>query len=117
VKTTELVGRAPELASLSGCVESATAGHARVAWIDGVAGSGKTGLVRALLDRLPPSFRILRSEADPLATDVALDLVRQLGPLQASDGYGAGLELLQMCDEVASGRSALGRHRVNARRS
>jgi predicted ATPase len=64
VKASDFVGRSAELGSLFACVESAAAGRARVAWIAGEAGSGKTALIRTLLDRLPPAFSLLQAEAD-----------------------------------------------------
>jgi DNA-binding CsgD family transcriptional regulator len=103
VKASDFVGRSAELGSLSACVESAVGGRARVAWIAGEAGSGKTALIRTLLDRLPPAFSLLQAEADQLAADMALAVARQLGPLRATDSFSAGLQLLQMCDEVRGG--------------
>jgi ATP/maltotriose-dependent transcriptional regulator MalT len=94
------VGRAEELAALSASVERARAGQSQVVWIEGEAGSGKTGLLGALVDRLPADVRLLRAEADELAADASLDLVGQLAPLTASDGFGAGLELLDLFDRA-----------------
>jgi AAA ATPase domain len=103
VKTDDFVGRSAELGSLSACVESAVAGRARVAWIVGEAGSAKTSLVRTLIDRLPHAFSLLEAEAEQLEADMGLAVVRQLGPLRATDSFSGGLELLQICDEVRGG--------------
>jgi predicted ATPase len=79
-------------------VAEALAGRAQVVWIEGDAGSGKSGFLHSVLHGLPPTFRVLLAEADECAQDVALDVVRQLGPLDASDGFGAGLKLLEAFD-------------------
>jgi len=91
----DFVGRTEELTAISACVDAATAGSARTVWIEGAAGSGKTALLRRVVDQLPAGFNILRAEADELATDTARAVVAQLAPIVATDGFGAGLELLQ----------------------
>jgi hypothetical protein len=94
----EFVGRGEELAAVSGCAAEALAGRSTVVYIEGEAGSGKTGLVRAVLHELPPIFRVLLAEADELASEVVLDVIRQLGPVTTPEGFGAGLELLEAFD-------------------
>ncbi len=46
------VGRDDELAKIMSCVEAAGGGRAQVVWIEGEAGSGKTAVVRRVLDGL-----------------------------------------------------------------
>jgi DNA-binding CsgD family transcriptional regulator/tetratricopeptide (TPR) repeat protein len=96
----DLVGRLPELEAIGECVTGAEHGRARVVWLSGEAGSGKTGILRAVLDSLPDGFRVLRAEADELARDVALGVASQLGALTSTDAFGAGLELLEVIDRA-----------------
>jgi ATP/maltotriose-dependent transcriptional regulator MalT len=94
------VGRVDEIASLSACAELCRAGRAQVAWVEGEAGCGKTGLINRWLDQLPSDFRVLRAEADELAKEVSLELTGQLGDFAAADGFGVGIEILDMVDSV-----------------
>jgi DNA-binding CsgD family transcriptional regulator len=96
------VGRVDEIASLSACAGLSRAGSAQVVWVEGEAGYGKTGLLNSWLHQLSPDFHVLRAEADELASDVALELAGQLGTLASIDGFGAGLELLDLIDAAQS---------------
>ena len=88
------VGRAAQLAALCSGAEDAVAGRARVVWIEGEAGAGKTALLDRATDALPPAFTVLRAEADELGADVAFGLVEQLAPRTAAAPFAVGLELL-----------------------
>ncbi|HEX3260153.1 MAG TPA: AAA family ATPase [Pseudonocardia sp.] len=88
------VGRAAQLAALRSGAEDAVAGRARVVWIEGEAGAGKTALLDRATDALPPAFTVLRAEADELGADVAFGLVEQLAPRTAAAPFAVGLELL-----------------------
>ena len=88
------VGRAAQLAALRSGAEDAAGGRARVVWIEGEAGAGKTALLDRATDALPPAFTVLRAEADELGADVAFGLVEQLAPRTAAAPFAAGLELL-----------------------
>ena len=90
------------MALLSACAGFSQVGRAQAVWVEGEAGCGKTGLVNNWLSQIPPDFRVLRAEADELAKDVALELAGQLGTLAATDGFGAGLELLDLIDAAQS---------------
>jgi predicted ATPase len=94
------VGRVDEIASLSACAGLSQAGRAQVVWIEGEPGCGKTGLINQWLDRLPSDFHVLRAEADELAKDVSLELVGQLGIFVATDGFGVGIEILDLIDQA-----------------
>ncbi len=96
----DLVGRLSELEAIAECVAGAEHGRAQVVWMSGEAGSGKTRILRAVLDALPAGFRVLRAEADELARDVALGVAGQLGDLTSTDAFGAGLELLELIDRA-----------------
>jgi DNA-binding CsgD family transcriptional regulator len=96
------VGRIDELASLAACAGLSQDGKAQVVWIEGEAGCGKTGLVNDWLHRIPTDFQLLRAEADELASDLALELAGQLGTFASTDGFGAGLELLDLIDSAQS---------------
>jgi DNA-binding CsgD family transcriptional regulator len=96
------VGRVDEIASLSECAGLSRAGKAQVVWVEGEAGFGKTGLLNSWLHQLSPDFHVLRAEADELARDVDLELAGQLGTLTSTDGFGAGMELLDLIDAAQS---------------
>ena len=91
---TVFVGRGKELAAIRSVVEAASDGRARVVWVEGDAGSGKTALVRRVLDELPVDFTVLRAEADELALNASMAVADQLGPTTSDGSFGAGLELL-----------------------
>ena len=71
-------------------------------WVEGEAGSGKTALISNWLSGLAPDFQVLRAEADELAKEVPLELAGQLGTFDATDGFGAGLELLDLIGAAQS---------------
>jgi DNA-binding CsgD family transcriptional regulator len=104
VKEHDFVGREAELAIMSTAAEGALAGKARVIWVSGDPGSGKTGLIRAFLDDLPSDFKVMQAEADELASDMAFDLVGQLGEIVSSDPFNAGLQLLDVLAEARGDR-------------
>jgi ATP/maltotriose-dependent transcriptional regulator MalT len=88
------VGRAEELALVAACAEEAAAGHSRIVWVEGEAGSGKTSLVSQALRSLPAGFRVLRAQADELAVDVPFDVAKRLGQMSADGPFAAAMELL-----------------------
>jgi DNA-binding CsgD family transcriptional regulator/predicted negative regulator of RcsB-dependent stress response len=91
-----LVGRADELATILAKAREVADGHPWVVWIEGEAGSGKTSLLRAALRQLPEGYRVLTGEADELATDIAFQLVEQLGVTADVGAFPTGIELLQL---------------------
>ena len=90
------VGRGEELAAIASCADSAAAGRARVVWIEGAAGSGKTALLRECMTRLSPAFRLLRAEADELAGDLPFGVVAQVGSIGGASAFAAGMNLLAL---------------------
>jgi DNA-binding CsgD family transcriptional regulator len=88
------VGRDAELDAMLACAAEAAGGRARVVWVEGEAGEGKTTLVRQVLGRLPDGFTVVRAEADELASDIPYAVAAQLGPVRATEAFRAGLELL-----------------------
>ena len=56
--------------------------------------------ITSCLSRLPMQFQVLRAEADELARDVTLELAGQLGSFAATDGFGVGMEILNLIDRV-----------------
>jgi ATP/maltotriose-dependent transcriptional regulator MalT len=92
------VGRASEIASLASCAALSQAGKAQVAWIEGEAGCGKTGLVNHWLRGISGEFQVIRAEADELTRDLTLNLAGQLGSFVATDGFGVGMEILDLID-------------------
>ena len=99
-----IVGRGDELAAIASIAGDAVAGRAWVAWIQGVAGSGKTALLRAALSALPEGFTVLAAEADELSGDIPFRLARQLGAATATAAFPAGLELLEVWSQAEEDR-------------
>jgi DNA-binding CsgD family transcriptional regulator len=94
------VGRADGLARLLSCADDAAKGAARVVWIEGEAGSGKTALLRRALRSLPPTFTVLRAEAEEITQEIPFSVISQLVSLSSAEPFGAGLELLQAISEL-----------------
>ncbi len=90
------VGRDEELAVIASCAAAAAANQAQVVWIDGVAGAGKTALVREALGRLPPAYHLLRAAADELAPDVPFGTLTGLGLAGTAGAFAAGVELVAL---------------------
>lgn len=101
-----IVGRDDDLAAISSAVADAVAGRAWVVWVEGEAGSGKTALLRAVLDALPEGFAVLRAEADELAVDLPFHVAQQLGATTTTGAFPAGLELLEIWGRAQEGGPA-----------
>ncbi len=97
------VGRINEREVVGRCAAAAAEGRAQVVWIEGDAGSGKTALARRVVDDLLADFQILRAEAEELAADVSLAVVAQIGQLEATSAFAAGLELLDLLSRRQDG--------------
>ena len=69
-------------------------GRPWLVWVEGVAGSGKTALLRKALAGLPDEFVTVRASADKLATDVPYELAAQLGSTSRESPFTTGQELL-----------------------
>jgi DNA-binding CsgD family transcriptional regulator len=94
------VGRVDEIGVLSRSTELARTGHAQTVWVEGEAGCGKSALLTRWLNDLPEDVQFLRAEADELAGDVPLELVGQLGDFDAKDGFGVGMQILDLVDRA-----------------
>ena len=81
-----LLERATELAVLAGAARDAAAGLGTVVLLSGEAGIGKSSLVEAVRDLLPPGARLLIGNCDDLSTPRVLGPLRDLG-----DSVGAPL--------------------------
>ena len=90
------VGREAERASIAAAALQAASGRSRAVWIEGAAGSGKSALLRSVVEGLPPTFTSVRAEADELAGDINLEVASQLGVTRATAPFEAGLELLDV---------------------
>jgi len=88
------VGRAEERAAIAARAADAAQGRPWVVWIEGVAGAGKTALLRAALAALQPGFAVLRAEASELAADIPFDLLSQLGEVTETAPFPVAMELL-----------------------
>ncbi|MEU0408261.1 AAA family ATPase [Streptomyces griseorubiginosus] len=95
-----ILEREPELARLAAAAREAADGAGSVVLVLGEAGIGKSSLVKALPEHLPPGTRVLVGECDDLATR------RPLGPFRDLIG-SVGDEL---ADAVTKGGD---RHRVH----
>ncbi|GAA4172301.1 AAA family ATPase [Gryllotalpicola koreensis] len=89
------VGRDEELARIHAAAAAALSGQARLVWIEGPAGAGKTALLDRAVGELTDAFAVVRAEADELSAEFPLSVARQLSPIEASDALGAGLQLLE----------------------
>ncbi|MEV0740108.1 AAA family ATPase [Streptomyces sp. NPDC050549] len=94
-----ILEREPELARLAAAAHEAADGAGSVALVFGEAGIGKSSLVKAMPERLPPHTRILLGQCDDLVTR------RPLGPFRDLIG-SVGAELARAVMEGGD------RHRV-----
>jgi len=94
------VGRGAEIVAVSAAIGAAGAGQARVVWIEGEAGSGKTAFLRRALSALPPAWTVVRAQADELAQDESYALAAQVGPCTGSGAFATGLQLLAHIAEL-----------------
>ncbi|MDP3894254.1 ATP-binding protein, partial [Nocardioides sp.] len=104
-----LLEREHELADLASAIGEATAGHGRVVLIHGEAGIGKSSLLTALGETLPPGARLLVGYCDDLATKRTLgpfrDLAGKVGvPLAEAVSGGADRDrvLTELTADLAS---------------
>jgi ATP/maltotriose-dependent transcriptional regulator MalT len=88
------VGREAELSVIAASAEAAMAGRPWLVWVEGVAGSGKTALLRQALAGLPDGFVSVRAYADEVAADVPYELAAQLGAVSRGSPFATGQELL-----------------------
>lgn len=103
-----IVGRTAEMARLSDGLAAAAAGRTAVIVIEGEAGSGKTALVRELLDRAEIAAVVLTG--DVLDSDLPFGLVEQLlrsggvdspGLAPGADAVAAGSAVLDAINDMA----------------
>ncbi len=104
------MGRSRELALVAGLAEAAAAGRPWVVWVQGEAGSGKTALVRRCVATLPAGFRVVRAQADELATDIPYELVGQLGAVHTDGPFVAGMDVLRGWSAAQDGGPAARPH-------
>ncbi|MEV6314997.1 AAA family ATPase [Streptomyces sp. NPDC051776] len=96
-----LVGREDELARLDAVAGDVAATGTRVVQLDGRAGSGKSALLHAWLNRVQ-GFRVLRVRCRELERDFAFGAVRRLfRPLFDQPAGGESRSLLEEAEEAA----------------
>lgn len=89
------VGRDAERRAVAAAAERARGGRAQVVVVDGPAGTGKTSLVRHIVDDLDGEFAVAWAEADELSMDASFSLLSQYAPIAATSPFTAGLELIE----------------------
>ncbi len=99
----ELIGRDAELADLHAAYYSVVGaapgqGHSATRVVSGDLGIGKTALVGAFVNELPPDARVLRAECTPVRQDLPYatlsDWVRELTGVEVDQPLPAALELV-----------------------
>ena len=101
---TPFVGRTAPLGVVAAAAAATRGGRPSVVSIEGSAGSGKTTLLRQAMAQLGDGTTVVVAEADELAKDVPMAVVRMLadGPLE--DGpLAAGQALLARWSDLADG--------------
>ena len=92
---TGFVGRRDALETLAAECAIAAGGAARIVWVVGESGVGKTSLVRAFLDDAP-SHRLVWASGDEAETALPFGVVDQIGETPASgDELAVGARLLR----------------------
>ncbi len=91
------VGRRPELALLEEALVRACGGSPQIVAVEGIAGIGKTTLVRHFLGQTDPS-RVFWSSADQDEVDLAWGLLGQLADAARAKGVGYIAELVDGLD-------------------
>ncbi|MHB1139633.1 MAG: AAA family ATPase, partial [Microthrixaceae bacterium] len=94
------VGRAGQLAVLREAAADVANGRARVVFVEGEAGAGKTALVRHGVASELSGFHVVWTQAEELAADEPMFVARQVTPTSASTPFAAGLELLAHLAEL-----------------
>lgn len=98
------MGRTEELGAIAAAAVAARAGRPLVVSVEGAAGAGKSALVRRAVAGLGEDTTIVSVEADELAGDVRLDLVRSLVDVPADEApFAAGLAVLGAWSDLADG--------------
>jgi DNA-binding CsgD family transcriptional regulator len=94
------VGRVAELSVIAASAEAAMNGRPGLVWVDGMAGSGKTALVRRALADLPDEFVSVRAYADEVAEGAPYELAAQLGAASRESPFATGQELLDVWTQL-----------------
>ena len=88
------VGRAGELAAIGACVDAVSGGAARMVWVEGDPGSGKTALVSHVVAKLLAAFVVLQAAADESTADQPFAVLEQLGIEGGGSPQAVGLDLV-----------------------
>jgi DNA-binding CsgD family transcriptional regulator len=99
VRDQVFVGRLEELALVSAAATAVRQGTARLVWVEGEPGSGKTAFARRSVGDLPQAFSVLRADADEFSCDEPLGVVAQLGVTARRGAFAAGIELLGILND------------------
>lgn len=94
------VGREAQLAVAATAAQAAASGRPATIWVEGVAGSGKTTLVRHVLAGLPEEFVVVRVQCDELAKDVGYQLANELGVLSNDSPFAVAQQLLDTWSQL-----------------
>jgi DNA-binding CsgD family transcriptional regulator len=94
------VGREAQLASVATAAQAAAGGRPGVIWLEGVAGAGKTTLVRQVLADLPAEFVVERVQCDELAKDIGYQLANELGVTSSDSPFAVAQQLLDTWSQL-----------------
>ncbi len=94
------VGREAQLAATGEAVRAAGSGRPSVIWVEGVAGSGKTTLVRQVLAGLPEEFVVVRAQCDELAKDIGYQLAQEFGVSSTDSPFAVAQQLLDRWSQL-----------------
>src|ERR1700742_5156431 len=94
------VGREAQLALGAAAAQAAASGTPGAIWVEGVAGSGKTSLVRQVLTGLPERFVVVRVQCDELAKDIGYQLAQELGVSSTDSPFAVAQQLLETWSQL-----------------
>ncbi|MET0910283.1 MAG: AAA family ATPase, partial [Ilumatobacteraceae bacterium] len=105
----QFVGRDVELSAIANAIRAARdGGVSSVVWVQGAGGSGKSAIVRQVLETIGPDTSVRHVAAEEVAADVSFALVDQFG-VDRSDGhpFSTGLALLELLTGTSGASSSL----------
>jgi DNA-binding CsgD family transcriptional regulator len=96
------VGRVEERDTIRTALEAGRAGRSSVVWITGIAGSGKSALVRCSVTDVASDVTVVRAHGDEVAADVDGALLADLGVTPDRSVFATGLRVLERLTSAGS---------------